>query len=74
MPSLPAISGAEAVRAFQKAGWTVQRQKGSHVILTRPNSVYNLSIPQSRTVPRGTLRDAIRKAGLTVDEFIALLD
>jgi predicted RNA binding protein YcfA (HicA-like mRNA interferase family) len=33
---LSRISGAEAVRRFQRAGWTVARQKGSHVMMTRP--------------------------------------
>ncbi|MFQ5853498.1 MAG: type II toxin-antitoxin system HicA family toxin [Candidatus Binatia bacterium] len=33
MVSLKLCSGAEAVRKFTKAGWTVNRQRGSHVIL-----------------------------------------
>jgi predicted RNA binding protein YcfA (HicA-like mRNA interferase family) len=32
---LKLVSGAEAVRKFKKAGWTVMRQKGSHVMLTK---------------------------------------
>ena len=66
MPRLPRISGREAVRAFEKAGWEVSRQRGSHVVLTRPGSIYTLSIP-------GLLRDQIRKAGLAVSEFVELL-
>lgn len=33
MPRLPVISGAEAVKAFERAGWRQNRQRGSHVIL-----------------------------------------
>ena len=74
MPKLPRISGREAVRAFRQAGWEVARQRGSHVVLTRPGSIYTLSIPLHPVLGPGLLRDLIRKAGLTVEEFIVLLD
>lgn len=32
MPKLPRVSGREAIRAFQKTGWDVARQRGSHVV------------------------------------------
>ena len=35
MAKLPAISGADAVRAFERAGWRQARQRGSHVILLK---------------------------------------
>ena len=73
MPRPPAISGREAVRAFEKAGWTVARQRGSHIVLTKPGSIYTLSIPLHDVLGPGLLRDQIRKAGLTIDEFISLL-
>ena len=73
MPRPPVISGQEAIRAFEKAGWTVARQRGSHTVLTKPGSIYTLSIPLHDTLGPGLLRDQIRKAGLTIDEFVALL-
>lgn len=73
MPKPPPISGREAVRVFEKAGWTVARQRGSHVVLTKPGSIYTLSIPLHDVLGPGLLRDQIRKAGLTIDEFISLL-
>ena len=73
MPKLPRISGRKAVRAFQRAGWEVARQRGSHVVLTKLGSIYTLSIPLHRVLGPGLLRDLIRKAGLTVEEFKELL-
>ncbi len=35
---LPVCSGAAAVRAFIKAGWVVDRQRGSHVMLKKDGS------------------------------------
>lgn len=72
--ALPLISGREAVRALEKAGWSVARQRGSHIVLIKPGVLVNLSIPNHKPLDRGLLRSQIRKARLTVDEFVALLD
>lgn len=73
MPRLPRISGAAAIRAFEKAGWEMARQRGSHAVLVKPGSIYTLSIPLHAELGPGLLRDLIRKSGLSVDEFIDLL-
>lgn len=70
MPSLPILSGRETVRVFEQLGWSVVRQRGSHIILVRDGSIASLSVPDHREVARGTLRSLIRSAGLTVDEFV----
>ncbi|TCP57605.1 putative RNA binding protein YcfA (HicA-like mRNA interferase family) [Tumebacillus sp. BK434] len=76
MPPIPRIPASLAVKAFQKAGWVVARIKGSHHILIKPGSPLTLSIPDhgKETVGLGLLKRQISNAGLTVEEFIALLD
>jgi len=74
MASLPTVSGREVVAAFQKAGFALQRQRGSHLILTKPGDPLTLSVPDHREFKPGTLRALIRKAGLTVEGFVTLLD
>jgi len=66
---LKLCSGSEAVRKFQKAGWSVARQKSSHVMMTRPDYSWTLSIPQHNELGPGLLRKLIHQAGLTVDKF-----
>ena len=73
MASLPVISGGEAVRIFERFGWTVARQSGSHIIMTKEGQIASLSIPDHNEVARGTLRSLIRSANLTVDEFVSRL-
>ena len=46
------------------------RQKGSHIIMTRPGHIATLSIPNHAEVARGTLRSLIAKAGLTIEQFL----
>ncbi|MEO6044576.1 MAG: type II toxin-antitoxin system HicA family toxin [Tepidiformaceae bacterium] len=73
MPRLPRVSGAAAIRAFQRAGWQFDRQHGSHVILLRPGFEVSLSIPLHRELGPGLLKDQINKSGLTVEEFTDFL-
>jgi predicted RNA binding protein YcfA (HicA-like mRNA interferase family) len=70
---LPNISGKEAAKAFEKAGWQMRGQVGSHLVLTKSGVRANLSVPQHSELAAGTLRGLIRAAGMTVDEFLALL-
>jgi predicted RNA binding protein YcfA (HicA-like mRNA interferase family) len=72
MGRLANISGAEAVRAFEKAGWERIGQVGSHLVLVKHGVRVNLSVPQHRELSVGTLRALIRNSGLTVDEFLEL--
>lgn len=74
MPPLPVISGHDAVKAFIRAGWFVQRQRGSHLMMVKPGMRVTLSVPQHKELDRGTLRSLISDSGLTVEEFIQLLD
>ena len=67
---LPVLSGKEIVRIFESLGWEVSRQRGSHIIMTKPGEIVTLSVPNHREVARGTLRSLIRSANLTVEEFI----
>ena len=62
-------SGSEAVRKFQRAGWTVARQKGSHVMMTKLDYQYTLSIPQHKELGYGILRKLIKQANITPEEF-----
>jgi predicted RNA binding protein YcfA (HicA-like mRNA interferase family) len=62
-------SGAEAVRKFKLAGWTVNRQVGSHVMLTQDGYRYTLSIPQHKQLGIGILKKLIKQAGMSVNYF-----
>ncbi len=65
-------SGSDAVRKFERTGWTVARRRGSHVMLVKSGYEYTLSIPQHDELGPGLLRKLIRQAALSVEEFNAL--
>jgi predicted RNA binding protein YcfA (HicA-like mRNA interferase family) len=72
MPPLPTLSGKQVVRLLEKAGWEKVRQRGSHMILVKPEEMASLSVPNHNEVAKGTLRSLIRAAGLTSEGFLAL--
>ncbi len=74
MSKLPLVSGRQAVAALRRTGYEVDHQTGSHVILRHTSAPYRrLTVPNHREIAKGTLRAILREAGLTVDEFLALL-
>ena len=71
---LPALRPQQVIRALERAGWQVHRQRGSHVSMRKEGVPFLITVPlHRRDLPRGTLRDIIKDAGLTVQEFLELL-
>ena len=74
MSKLPAVSAREAVKAFQKVGYLLDHQTGGHIILRHQDPPHRrLTVPNHAEIAKGTLRSLLRQAGLTVEQFRALL-
>ena len=75
MTALPMISARQCVRALEKAGFFVDRRRGSHIVLRReePPPTLTVIVPNHKEIDRGTLKSIIRQAKLTVEEFADLL-
>jgi predicted RNA binding protein YcfA (HicA-like mRNA interferase family) len=66
---LKLCSGAVAVKKFKRAGWIVDRQAGSHVMLVKIGYQYTLSVPQHKELGIGILRKLLKQADLGIDKF-----
>lgn len=71
MPKLPHVSGRETVRALQKLGFEVSRQKGSHIVMKRGTD--GCVVPNHQEIKVDTLAGVLRQAGISSEEFIAAL-
>lgn len=71
MPRLPHVSGAEVVRALERLGFVVLRQKGSHIVLRRGQM--GCVVPNHREIKAGTLGGVLKQAGVGAEEFIEAL-
>jgi predicted RNA binding protein YcfA (HicA-like mRNA interferase family) len=72
---VPSLSYTEIVRALQRDGWVVVRQRGSHIRLQKRigDEVLKITVPAHRPVKRSTLAHILKQARLDVDKFLELL-
>ena len=74
MARLPIVSGRDLVRALEKTGYVIDRQKGSHIVLRQTEAPFRrVTVPDHKEVAKGTLRSILRHTGLTTDELVGLL-
>jgi predicted RNA binding protein YcfA (HicA-like mRNA interferase family) len=72
LSALETYKGEQVVKAFQKSGWRISRQRGSPIILEKDSVEATLSIPvhKGKDIKRGTLRNLIHDAGMNAEEFL----
>lgn len=61
------------MKALQKRGFVVIRQKGSHIALSSAGGKRRVIVPRQDEIKPGTLLSIIEQAGLTKDTFVDLL-
>ena len=66
---LSVVSGSDLIRALERAGWIVARQKGSHVRLHHPERQLFLVVPLHRELKKGTLAGIMRDVHITREEL-----
>jgi predicted RNA binding protein YcfA (HicA-like mRNA interferase family) len=72
---LPLLSANEIIKALEKAGFRIIRQKGSHISRYKrsDSKTYLVVVPAKSEVKRGTLLSILKQAGMSRDEFFSLL-
>ncbi|MGK7913123.1 MAG: type II toxin-antitoxin system HicA family toxin [Synechococcus sp.] len=74
MPPLPTVTGKQLIRALEKIGFVVVRQKGSHVRLKHEDGrIATVPVHTGKNIGKGLLRKILRDVDLTVDAFLELL-
>jgi predicted RNA binding protein YcfA (HicA-like mRNA interferase family) len=75
MTKVPSIEYKRVVKALQRNGWVVVRQKGSHLRLQKHvhDETLKLTIPAHRPIKRSTLSHILKQARLSVDKFLELV-
>jgi predicted RNA binding protein YcfA (HicA-like mRNA interferase family) len=75
MTKVPSLPFYKIIRALQRHGWVVVRQKGSHIRLQKniPGEVLKITVPAHTPVKRSTLSHILKQAKMGVEDFINLL-
>lgn len=71
MPKLPHVSGQQVLRALERLGFQMVRQRGSHVVMKRESK--GCVVPMHGEVKIGTLAGVLRQAEVSPEEFIQAL-
>lgn len=66
MPRLPQVSGRALVKLLHSLGYETVRQKGSHVHLRKTTTLgeHNLTVPDHKSLAKGTLNDILTRVSL----------
>lgn len=72
---LPILSGHDVIKILSKQGFTVARQKGSHIILVKESKEgkKGVVVPNHKEIDKGTLLEIIRQSGMMKEDFIKLI-
>jgi predicted RNA binding protein YcfA (HicA-like mRNA interferase family) len=72
---VPSLPYHRIIRALQRDGWVIVRQRGSHIRLQKRigDELLKITVPAHRPVKRSTLSHILKQAKLDVDAFLRLL-
>jgi predicted RNA binding protein YcfA (HicA-like mRNA interferase family) len=81
MPSrkLPVVSGGQVIKALQKLGYTVVKQRGSHIKLKKMTEIgtHSITVPKHKEIAKGTLNDILTRVSernqISKDDLVKLL-
>ena len=75
MTKVPSLGYEKVIKALQRDGWVVVRQKGSHIRLHKhlAEEVLKLTIPAHRPIKRSTLSHILKQARISTDKFLELV-
>lgn len=70
MPKLPGINHRRAVKAFEKAGFRITRQR-KHITMTDGERI--ITVPRTNPINSYTMAGIVKDAGLSIGKFKKLL-
>jgi len=72
---LPVVSASDLIKALEKEGFVVIRQRGSHVVLQKkiPGSTVTTVVPNHKELAPGTLRSILKRSGISLETLVKLL-
>jgi Predicted periplasmic or secreted lipoprotein len=74
MPKLPLITPQKIIKVLERKGFVLDRIRGSHHIYYHPETKRRVVMPlHKRDLPKGTLLEILKQAGISKEELRDLL-
>ncbi|MBI4822789.1 MAG: type II toxin-antitoxin system HicA family toxin [Nitrospirae bacterium] len=74
MPRIIPISSSKLRKVFEKAGFKCVRVEGDHFVYTKPMVSRPVVIPDWPEVPVFIIKNNLRTAGISREEYFSLLE
>lgn len=75
MSKLPSFTPQKIIKIIEKKGFVIDRIKGSHYIYYHSGTKRRVIVPfHKKDLPKGTLLEILRQAGLSREELKILLE
>ena len=74
MPKISPIPAGRLRKVFEKAGFKCTRIEGDHFVYTKPGVARPVVIPDWKEVPVFIIKNNMRTAGITREEYFSLLE
>lgn len=75
MSKVPSLNYKKVIKALQRDGWVIVRQRGSHIRLQKRSTdeVLKIIVPAHKPIKRSTLSHILKQARISLDEFLKKL-
>lgn len=73
MPRITPIPASRLRKVFEEAGFKCVRSEGDHFVYTKPEVLRPIVIPDWPEVPVFIIKNNLRTAGISRDEYFELL-
>lgn len=75
MTKVPSLDYRSVIKALQRDGWVVVRQRGCHIRLHKHtgDKLLKMTIPAHNPIKRSTLAHILKHAGISVERLNDLL-
>lgn len=67
---LPVLKSKEVLQKLKHAGYSIDHQTGSHIILLHPSTNRRVTVPyHNKDLKRKTVKSIVKQTGLSIVEF-----
>ncbi len=75
MSKIPSLNYDKVIKALQRDGWVIVRQRGSHIRLQKhiENETLKIIVPAHKPIKSSTLSHILKQARITIDDFLKKL-
>lgn len=79
MTKLPVVSSKQLIKVLYKLGYSVVKQRGSHIKLKKDTTAgtHSITVPEHQEIAKGTLNDILNKVSvwnqISKEELVEML-